>query len=136
MRQRLTTTTILLLLGLGITYGQGFKVIEVNKDSLISLDNPLKSLMEKYKNETADLSVDSGPFQNQKSYKFSVEVLDKLGFDVVEETQNKTLFRNCKNKALFEVSAYFGGGQFFVISYKKLSNETAKRIPYLKYGCD
>lgn len=136
MRQRLITTTILLLLGLSITYGQGFRVIEVNKDSLITLDNPLKSLMEKYKKETADVSIDSGPFQNQKSYKFSVEVLDKLGFDVIEETESKTLFRNCKEKALFEVSAYFGDGSFFVISYKKFSSETAKRIPYLKYGCD
>lgn len=136
MRQKIYTGTILLILGFGNTYGQGFKVIEVDKDSLIKLENPLQFLIEKYKDETADMSIDSGPFQNQKSYKFSVEVLDKLGFDLVEETQSKILYRNCEKKALFEVSSYFGGGPFFVISYKKLTSETAKRIPYLKYGCD
>ena len=136
MGQKLTLTTFLLILGLGFSFGQDFKVIEVNKDSLITLDNPLKSLMEKYKKETSNLSIDAGPFPNQKSYKFSVETLDKLGFDVIEETNSKTLFRHCESKTLFEVSAYFGGGPFFIISYKKFSSETAKRVPYLSYGCN
>lgn len=135
MRNGVTASIVLLFLGCSL-FGQDFKIIQMDGDSLGSLPNPVKSLIATYRNATSDLSIVSGPIENSIRQKFSIQVLSELGFDLAEESERKVLLRNCGDKSLFEVSSYFGGGPYFVISYKKFSDATAKRIPYLSYGCN
>src|SRR5690606_7230565 len=108
---------------------QEYNVITFDKDELIKQENPIEYLRKHYAKDSTDIFVSSGPFAKIKAYKFSTETLDKLGFDLIEETGNKLLLRNCKTKEIFELSAYFGSWDNFTISWKKFSKVTAKRIP-------
>jgi hypothetical protein len=117
------------------TFSQTYNEITFDKDELIKQENPIEYLRDHYAKDSTDIFVSSGPFAKIKTYKFSTETLDKLGFELLEETGNKVLLRNCKTRELFELSARFGSWDNFTISWKKFSKATARRIPYLKYGC-
>lgn len=99
-------------------------------------ENPVIYIQNLYSKDTTDLNITSGPFHSQKLYKFSPEALDKTGFELIKKTKKGSLYRFSKENQLFQVDAYYGDARYFTITLKKFSKETAKKIPYLAYGCN
>jgi hypothetical protein len=113
-------------------------LIQMNLDpaEVLRQKEPITYMVSQHRADTADVFISSGPFHSQKFYQFSPEALDKVGFELIRETNTGFLYRFCKENLLFEVNIYFGDSHFFTVSLKKFSRETAKKIPYLAYGCN
>lgn len=130
--QKLTTA---LLFAVSYSYCQ-FTEYSADKEKVLTAENSIKYLQSLHnKNDSTDLSVASGPFSIQKKYKFSVKEFDLLGFVIVEDKDNKTVFMNCSTRELVEVKSYFGNDKLFIVKLIRFSKKTYRKVPYFYYGC-